>query len=300
MFKEYAIDPKCMADKEYYLTIKGNLGFDSGRYLVIDRKKWAPQAMTAVNEAVERNEMGPKMGQSIKTKFIDKVRNNKFDGVVFPNCRRHIRQEDDWYEWVIRQNKYHAFSAIISSEGRDGTVSREELLEENTDWKISPSMRVKKNAKAIVDALDSLLRLSEELYFVDRFLCLYSHDIVGEIVSRIIKNDLPIKRITFITEEDTLPKGSFSNEYHVRNRPDLRVEMVIVNIQGWFHDRYLITDRGAVFIGQGFVKFNKNSKDWHQGKLQMGLITKKDADETRGDVEKLLKDANACKQALYP
>lgn len=297
MFKEITLDPRCMTQFEYYVQIyqQKAFGYNRGRYLTFSMPEWVDEAI----DYVKQSELRTMEKKRVKN-FLNKIRKEKgFDGFIYPSFRQNRNTEGlDWYSWMTAQDRYCGFSAIIFSEETKKAKEGDSLLEAPSNWDVPPSARVSKNEKVIIDELDALLRISKEILIVDRYICLYDHDVLRELTLRIVSKRYSIKKVMIVTNKKTEPKGGFANQYSVPNGVDLIVEMVVYDNPGWFHDRYVITDRGAVFFGQGILTERKQD-DRHQGKLQLGLVTKKDADEVRDHVERLLTGKNARKKLLY-
>ena len=62
MYKEVAIDPRCMADMEYYNLVKQHFGYDKGRYISAEVKVWTKEAM----EYVKKSDLSDVKLQSVK------------------------------------------------------------------------------------------------------------------------------------------------------------------------------------------------------------------------------------------
>ena len=170
MYKEIAIDPKCMAKKEYFTLLKEHFGFDKGRYIVAEIKPWVKEAVKTIKGT---HSLRPKEKKAIKT-FLNRAttrKKHKQEYFLLSDDRKSIKDSISWEEWWKKQSEYRPFSVSFSESDIDGCINHEMFTYDDCDeWEIPPSISVKgDSAVDIVAALKPLLYLSKEITIIDSY-----------------------------------------------------------------------------------------------------------------------------------
>ncbi|UHQ55327.1 hypothetical protein [Microbulbifer sp. YPW16] len=247
MYKEVAIDPECMKDFSYYSLIKMEFGFEKGRYISAVIKQWAREAYPHV----KGSDMPPVRKKSI-TNFLNGLMKSRVHELfLLADYRRTIAWKD-WIDWWSEQNQKHSF-ALTLSEGRvENSVDYMAVLEGAECWKIKPTLMLDRNPDEIVDVLEPLLKISSELTIIDLYFSFAENKTLVELLRRIQAVGAKISDFHLITAIETSdPSAVFEREYRslVPESMNFRVTEVP---QRYIHDRYFITNSGALKAGYGF------------------------------------------------
>ena len=182
------------------------------------------------------------------------------------------------------------FSATVSETKLEDCISFEDIIDDSDKWYVKPSVRVNKTPKEIVDSFISLLVLSERLLIVDPYLSISSNKVLIELFTRL--NQLPnIKRITIASAIKTKNPGSaFKSQYEKMLPEGINFELIEFPDK-YFHDRYVITERGALQLGQGLK--DELEKGAHADKLGIHLVSEEDANSVHKSLKEALDERKA-------
>ncbi|RLQ21563.1 hypothetical protein DWB85_12470 [Seongchinamella sediminis] len=246
MYKEVAINPECMGHEEYYFLLKRETGYEKGRYLVADMRVWAREAFYYAKES----DMSPVKKKSV-TNFLNKLAKNRSnEHFAMPGDRSGL-SADCWLDWWLAQCSLREFSVTLSEDHREGTICHMEVIDGSDDWEIGPSLMLRRDSVAIVDALELLLNMSKELLIVDQYFSFSSNKTLIEMCGR-LERCSSLTSVHLVTAVKTADPG----EVYAREYASLMPEGVSLRVthvpDKYFHDRYMITDIGALKAGYGF------------------------------------------------
>lgn len=279
MYKEVALDPACMAEYHYYALIKREFGFDKGRYAAAEVKEWAKAAVKFVKDS----DLQPVKKSSIKT-FLNRVQRGKESSTFLLAGDRKAVAGIDWNTWWNAQQQVRGFSVSISDGGVEGAVSHDEILEGCEQWEIPASTSVERSAEDIIGVLDPLLLMSKEVILVDQYFRLSKNGSLEELVR--LLNGSSVSSLTIVSSMGT-PNAQqvYAREYKPLNNRGFK--FVWINAPDkYFHDRYVVTDIGALRAGHGFMPEIK--KGTHADKLNFNLISKEEAQGVRDSLFEVL------------
>jgi len=284
MYKEIAIDPHCMAYFEYYVLLKREFGFNKGRYAATDIKEWAKEAF----QNAKNSKMPPVKKKSV-TSFLNRVQRGKdSDGFLLTIDRKQAKA-NSWNEWWINQSQLRKFDATVSVANIEGSINIEQIMEGSSDWEIPSSISVDKTADEIINAIEPLLKLSTKVLLVDQYFRLSGNESLTRLVEKV--NETSISRLTIITSMETRDiKRLFEVEIRPLIKEGLAFEWIKVPGKA-FHDRYLISDIGALRVGQGFMVDTK--KGAHADLLNINLVSKDEANTVHQSLKQMLADGTA-------
>lgn len=285
MYREVAIDPACMADYEYYILLKREFGFEKGRYASADVKRWAQIA----HKFAKESDIQPIKRASVKS-FLNRVRGGR-EGQKFilnPH-RRKIQQTSTWNEWWLAQTELRPF-AVSLSKTEEGCISHEAILNDCEHWEIAPSMSVLRNAKDIVSAVEPLIQLSDDLLLVDQYFLFSGNDTLQELAKVLRKSS--VKKLTIVSSEpvENDPQDAFVEQYAGFNGKKLRLKWIYAP-KFFFHDRYLISDIGAVSLGHGYS--TSTPLNLHSDRVEMSLKSVSETERLKQNLEILVNDGRA-------
>lgn len=284
MYKEIAFDPKCLADIDYYRLIKREFGFDKGRYIAADRKKWVAEAM----QWVKASSLQEVKKKSVKN-FLNSISRNKNNGITILPIDRRSFLESDWSVWHAQQHAQRRFEVTISLKPIPERLTVDDIDELPAQWVVPASLRIKRTSTDIVSAIGSLLRISQQLTIIDPYFRLTNNNTFKELLkSEFCKNLSKITIVTALSNADA--KRVFEKEYQEINKHCIEVKWIRVPDK-YFHARYAITDFGAVRSDPGFME--QIERGINADYAPINIISKVEADKALADLEELLQQSRA-------
>lgn len=284
MYKEVAFDPCCLRSFEYYSLLKQQFGFDRGRYVAADRRGWAQEAMAAVKQAglpVIRE-------QSIKN-YLNKLPRSKERDEFLLAPDRPKNDHQLWAAWLDSQLQVRPFDMIISEPAHDGCLDMDSINNGHQKWGVPVSLSVPRTATAIVEAVRGLLRLSTDITLIDPYFYLAGNRAFSEFV-RVVQ-DTSVRSICVVSTINAAdPQCVYQREYFALNGRGVGLEWIVAPDQ-FFHDRYLLTDVGAVRAGHGFM--SDVEKGIHADLLNLNLIGIEEAQRTQQSLKTLIDEGRA-------
>jgi len=249
MYKEVALDPQCMAEYHYYGLLKTNFGFEKGRYVIAPVRDWVKEAY----QAVKNSDIQIVKRKSV-TSYLNKLQKSRDDElIILPLYRATASSQPyvDWVQWLAEQQQVKIFGAVVSERLASHSINHDQILNEHADWVISPTVTVNKTAREILGIIAPLLQCSNELMIVDQYFSLASNNVLKAIFTE-LQTLQTVKSITLVTSVITLnPEVVFQSEFSNRFAFVPEFKLVVAPAK-FFHDRYMITDNGAIKAGCGF------------------------------------------------
>lgn len=291
MYKEVAVDPACIADDSCFFALREQFGFEKGRYLIADTRRWLQDAMAAVKEAQKRNELKPVKAQTIKA-WLNRA-NKKVEvkdrQILLPANRQISSEIATWNDWWSGQQAIRRFDVSVAPSSYPPQFHEFTELSTLDSWKVSPSYSVDRTATAIVAAIEPLLRISKEVMLVDNFFNLGSNAVLAELIRAAVQAGCT--QLTIVTGCDCVsPDRVWAHEYQSLASDDFQCKWLKVPDR-FFHDRYLITDTGAITAGHGFSAGLQ--KGTAADKLNLYYCSYEKSQEVKQDVIKLETDGRA-------
>ncbi|WP_421710677.1 hypothetical protein [Alcanivorax sp.] len=285
MYKEVSFDPSCMGSMEYYGLVKQHFGYDHGRYISVEVKAWAKEAMRYAQDA----DLPPVKKQSIKN-FLNKAyRSPAKKEYFFLSEDRKGVSEDSWFDWHAEQQRVRPFSFVISESDRIDSITVDDINSDCEEWQVSRSLSVDRNEKDIVAPLVSLMVISSSLTLLDPYFVFADNKVVSELLTN--AKALGVSSIRFVTSMQTPGAESIFERCYKENMPnDLSMSWVVVPDK-CFHDRYVITEAGAIRSGQGFMPATKRGV--HADKANYNSISKVEAAGVISELDELIKSGKA-------
>ena len=274
-----------MGDMDYYRLLKQHFGFEKGRYVSADLRAWVSEAM----QIVKSSNLQPVKQQSVKN-YLNKLGRGKLNNKPFilPKDREPINAKD-WNSWLVAQTAQRGFSLIISNKSIEGSISIDEIDDGDESWEIPASIDVLRNAPDIVSTLAPMIEISMSLTIIDPYFRLTKNATLVELLQpgRFVN----LKKITIVSAMES-PDAQlvFDREY----KPLVQQNMLFKWLkmpEKYFHERYAITEIGAIRSGPGFME--QTIKGANSDYAPFNLISKLEADSALSDLARLIEQEKA-------
>lgn len=260
MLNEYAVDPSCIADWQNFRFLMGGFGVSNGRLISQFPKDWVKRVCGACENFsfMQRQKMEIELLRIKKHALARSGRS--YDGSKM------------WIENAFQQHSNKPFDAVISANipnAPDFFLAVDDIAPHSPLWAVEREKKVPRTVEDLANSVAPLLRISNRILFIDRMFhpaaerwrdvlaqmikitcngqesppafeyhCGIEPDEFGkpeqkrktdflEQCERYMLNILPPKTSLTITRWDRHHKGDF------------------------FHDRYVLTDKGGVRVGWG-------------------------------------------------
>lgn len=182
----------------------------------------------------------------------------------------------------------------ISEPARENSLDIDAINNGQPEWGVPVSLSVSRTAESIVGAVRSLLRLSTEVILIDPYFRLSGNQAFSELV--IALQDTLVRSVCIVSTINARdPQRVYEREYRTVNGKGVALEWVVAPDQ-YFHDRYLLTDVGAIRAGHGFM--SDVAKGTHSDQLNLNLIGTDEARRTFDALQNLLGEGRATKIRL--
>lgn len=284
MYKEIALDPACMGSMEYYGLVRQHFGYDHGRYISDVQRQWAADAMASV----KASDLTPIKQQSVKN-YLNGLVKSKKDNAFHLACDRKKIPRHVWTEWHKAQISLRPFTHVISESQDIKSISIDDINNGCDQWQISRSISIERNARAITQALTPLLAISRFITIIDPYFRLAENEALRQLITCCQSTRVVQIRVASTLEIHS-PDRVYENEYKILNANNISLVWFQVPDK-YFHDRYFITEVGAIKSGQGFMQESK--KGTHADKANLNIIGKDEADRTLYDLTQLIETERA-------
>lgn len=288
MYKEVAFDPSCMADIEYYNLVKQHFGFEKGRYISAEIKSWAREAMAVVKES----DLKPVRKQSVKN-YLNKLGRSKSSEEFLLTRDRQVVTAGRWQDWADEQRRIRRFTCTISDGVGEDVINIDRINDGCVEWDVPASISVERgNPSDIIAALAPLFVLSNCITIIDPYFRLSGNPVLGGLLHVISATSVRSLRIVTTMNPPNI-QDVYDRELRGRNISNVYFEWIRAPDR-YFHDRYVITDAGAVRSGQGFMV--DLEKGTHSDLANINIIGRDEAYRTLHELGKLLGDGRATVQ----
>jgi len=271
MYKEIAFDPACMAQMEYYSLLKQHFGFNHGRYVSADIRTWAQEAMSHVKQSP----LQPVKQQSIKHYLNKIVRDKSPEEFHLADDRKQIKA-DAWTNWWAQQNQHRAFTLTISENQQIPSIHIDHINDKHANWDIPRSISIAGNADEIVKTLLPTCILSSEITIIDPYFKLAENRVLEKLFQELQTSNISLLRIVSTINPDK-PLENYTRLYSGINQKPISFCWIVAPDK-FFHDRYFITDIGAIRSGNGFEE--QTAKGVHADMLNLNIIGFEEAQRT--------------------
>jgi len=253
MFREYALDPNLFDSITKILLFREAFNHDRGRWVSTFPEDWDSKAIEVIEKTF------PKGGNRTKAKAVVRRIREKAMVSRVPN------KWDPGLIWInnaIEEHIAQPFWAIIGktdeSDRRNRIISGETFDDPQKLWEIPLTLEVERKATKMGEAINDLLVNSKYIYFIDphfdpgkyKFRNPFAEFL--KIISSRSSNN-PIKKIAYHVSDrkDTQYYISLCNQKLTQLIPSTLTIEFCISQKSEMHDRFILTDLGAVQFGIG-------------------------------------------------
>lgn len=253
MIKEFALEPDVISNwKDFRYFIDG-FAIEKGRVLSEYPRHWKKLVYSSLGSCGDREK-----------KRIAEALNHLKPPVL-------VSRSDSWddkLKWIQNtiiahaQNPFHAIIALDSDSENEVVIPADDCSEkdENSKWYITPSIRIDRQAGIMADTAKWILGKSKQIKFIDRNFRFHPKFLNPlKAFLEVIKN---AGNITLI--EYHLSFVNDMTEDHFKNEITKRIQRFIPKYcrfdfyhydKNELHNRYILTDIGALSFGVGLDEF---------------------------------------------
>jgi hypothetical protein len=263
MIHEFAIDPATLTCFDRVARIIDACSSGSPRLIAdFPRRRWLNEVLASC----ESNGCFDSMLKRVEIKIDHAKKNGRLH-----DRGRNSPTDGPWIDRAIKEYQRLSFRAIVST---GGAASAESVLEIEEDlltqvaWNLPRSVTVERTAKAFVDALSPLLRLSSRITIVEPYFDIGDTASTNPIRALLLESAKEMPSLTLV-QLHIANKFDGMRKYLIEHSSELAKIIpndVDAEVFLWeegivrgersksdkLHDRFLLTDVGGVQIGWGF------------------------------------------------
>jgi hypothetical protein len=272
MHNEYAIEPAAVVTWEDLCFLSDHTGYERGRLVAEIPQAWRSQVFKCCKCAGELGalKVTERLNQMTEAGvFVRKPTVAQWPGHADWHSYAYAHEAEDTFDGIICQNpppdatRVRTMSAIRETGASDPV------------WERPPSMRIDRHVDAFRVIASKLLRYSSEILFVDRYFCLEGGflKVLEALIMEVFRNStraVPVKRIEYHfvdKSEHASPSLICKQCTKIASRIPKNASIVFVRWrQGMkpngFHDRYILSERGGIGVGQGLTAGEGKTSVW--------------------------------------
>ena len=286
MYHEYAIHPECFSKWENCRFFCAQMGWDNGRLLSVYPKNWFKKAYESIEACGEMEKKNIVENLTLLKKYKSIKRYNAvYNDVV------------SWEENCLKQHSEIPYRGIVSNNETSSAkiVKSKDIHINHEKWKLNTQI-TRRNAEDIARRFSLLLKASKRILFVDpyiraaddRFMRVITRCIMTAMDSIYRDKEYPIIEIHTKIKDSMHAELKLAVNNFTRNLPEKLPKGIEVDVKIWgnkpggdeFHDRFILTDLGGIFIGAGLSEgrdysytANTNRQDFEQYLLRFSQYT---------------------------
>jgi len=260
MLHEYAIDPNCLRDWQSFKILIGAFGVSQGRLVSQFPKDWIKRV---------HDSCGSFSFVQQQKKEIELDRIKKF---AMTRSGRNYDGSKIWIENALQQQKDKPFAAVLTKDSSPDSaciLAVDEIFPHTPLWSVERELKVPRTVYAMSEEVAPLLRISERILFVDKMFHPASERWRNMLKSFMLiasegRDKPPLFEYHCGVEKDKKTKNPQQDEISFHADCQLHLKPILpfggsIIITRWeqkkrgdfFHDRYVLTDKGGVRIGWG-------------------------------------------------
>lgn len=163
MFKEVMIDPELWGNWVFSSSVFPQLGSAHGR-LVSGFPRGKQQLSDAYRQIGQQVQGHPRRKEKLKVRAKKAI-----ESLSVKNPYRNNQTTGDWIQSVIAESGRLPSDIVLTEKSGINAMSPDEVSDGLEQWDLPQTQRIYKNAKAMVLALESLIKLSRRLILVDKY-----------------------------------------------------------------------------------------------------------------------------------
>lgn len=252
MIHEYALDPELLANWQSFRYFVENFGISKGRLIARFPGKWE----RAVHESIQRSDCG----DIEKARLQEKLR--RVDKKIFRlrDCSGWTNALN-WFQNCLAEHQKCSFSAIIVSNPKapnEIVLDGHALDSEMKPWKAATSKTVRRDGVEMSQRLRLFLQESTRLVFVDQYFdpdkLRFRHPLERFLEIAVKSPFRPLREVQYHISDELFTEQYFKTKALVK-LPAIIPEGLSVKFIQWtqkqLHNRYILSDIGAVMFGHG-------------------------------------------------
>ena len=251
MFKEFAVEPELLSTWPGYCSLMGHFGINHGRMISKFPKKWKRLVIEAAQKGNDKE-------------FLRIIESLENADAIFVKKGRPWDKAKNWLENAIVEHARLPFHAVLSnqeSDGNDFVLNFPELdpLAPPLAWAVISSVSICRTATEMAACIKVMLARCSFVRFVDPYYDPQTRrfnqplkEFLKAIQTRSSSSDLPI--VEYHTGNRNCDLAAIQSDLERWVQPSLAKgqEFQLVRWeQDELHNRFVITDLGAVKFGQG-------------------------------------------------
>lgn len=273
MFYEYAVDPECYAHADQIKDLGGNFGWGEGRLISNFPKTWLRKVKEAQDTIFNQLTFREKQ---ILTEEWNWLRDKKSKYLI-NSGRDYDGNNPDWIWNTLNQHKIKPFQAIVAHKrisSNQDILLPNELTGREPRWKIRHDDRVPRSPEALCNCVRLLFQESATIRLIDPYFDPTKRQWLSTLSAFInlshtseIEYHIKIEnRIMNDIDKDKIKNGNYKikeqqwYQKFYKNCQNyikliLPLDRIIIKIflwceidpsNDWFHDRYILTEKGGV------------------------------------------------------
>lgn len=249
MINEYALDPDKLCDWSTFRHVALGMGFANGRVISEFPKHWKRKAYERAKE----------LNQNTRKKIETWLADCAGDFLVDNRKGFPYEPERGWFQNAYAEHERMPFHAIITDHSDNAeapTMDIRQIGEDNSLWQVQKQMFVARNAREIGPLVGRLLRYAKRIRVVDPYFAADPEQ-MAILVACLPKTFGPKPDIELhVDGQKCKPAVASQLIEKVRNElpQDYSQPKVVRWQEGYLHNRFFLTDRGGIMMGDSIKK----------------------------------------------
>jgi hypothetical protein len=263
MIYEYALEPKLLNNWKDFRYLVSQFGYDCGKLIARYPKKWKRMVYDSLGD----------VGVVEKKRIEDQL--SKIDNRMIKRAADSWDGRQDWLANAEREHQISPFHAIISQDNprlHPQVIEFEELDDDQNQlvqqlWKVNTTIKVKRQAKDMADAIAVFLKQATKIVFIDSYFGLENpryRNTFTEFMQRIFQDrNASTNPVVEIHCGDRCPAPYFQaycDQHFISMLPKGIKAQFIRWEKGCLHNRYILTNLGGVMLGEGLAEATGNDR----------------------------------------
>jgi hypothetical protein len=269
MHREYAVDPESLKEYSNLRTLFESFVGSHSRLISDCPRNWHREVLNAINQLKDGG-VGPIKRKGLKIELQKLYSTNVCKNRVVDPWSRQV----SWLRYAEQEHEKVAFDAILSSGTPENAVHPvypidELFFKSPACWYEPNQAHVKRLAPEIIAMAFSMLRVSKKIILVDPYfwftqprwdnyrpLLVELFRVIGS-----LNFNQGVRKLEIHTSDRYAKAEGFLHSHVLPLMP----KGIVVQCKIWpkaeMHDRFILTDVGGVFLGQGLGEFELSAEE---------------------------------------